>query len=1475
MLKLLSLFAFLVLPLSLLATPALAQTTSVTLQVTDTDGQTWNNGTWSVLLELPPGSGFANSSTFKLISNGQIVPNQAQAGALNGTGGASFTVTPNSAIGAASVWNFNVCAQGANGCLSQQITVNGASQSVTINPPAIRISMINPPLLVTAYADSELINLTPGQQYFNLTTLTQRQWNGTMWVNLGGGGGGGGTTINPTNGVIPVRSNSTTFVDSPVSVSGSQVQSTDTLDVLNNGTQSDFNSFRALLKGPLNAVSATFIGQYSCDESNGTLASPTATAAGDQLCGFGGAGYANGAFVTSPNAGLFFFAGQNWTSSNQGTFVTIGSTPNNTIATIGGGKQGITIDNAGNVEFGNPALTSVGAPTGSAYTQVNGSTGAITTGPALSTLGGQIGPPQNNNRAPGQLQVADSTSGDASAIGAYLRSTTDVGAGGSAAVFGISSPAITQTGVVSGIEGQAIPTNTSGSTTVISGVTGTADSPAGSVNLTQYGLWAARNQGGGTVTNTIGLGVDEEAGIGGSTNSIQLWIKPGITHTFSGTSGSWGIYQDSGGASEPDYIGPAITFGGNVVVSSLTSGNCVQAGTAGLLQTTGSPCGSGGGGVSSVFGSTGVITALTIPTGDSLTVSGSGTNNATSLLAGTWAIPGAIGSTTPNTGVFSTLTDSALTSGNCVQASTAGLLTTTASPCGSGSGGVTGSGTIGTFPIWVTSTTNLGNSVLTNVTGPPAGINYSIGGGESWQLDASHLSFNTGLSGSSNVIIANTYAPASSTNAGGIVLEGAPATGSACGGYAFLQGNGTNGLNNGALFTAQGGCSNGFGAIGGSAIIAGGSTSASNPGGNVWFEPGTGGFGNGYVGVEGNFPFYVGYGALASLVATLVNGVYPVQFCTNCQSARDGALQGSVAVTGGTNGSLVSYDGANFRVLSGLSGSGGNTSPLFGAIYETTLANLGTDINGLTSGGTIVIPPSATGMIPSGITVSNPNITIICQTPFAPLARAASQTFSMFTIASAATGFTIQGCTINMNGGSGLAILANAGTSNLQILNNNIIGSNGSSAIQMNGTSGGLIQGNTITNGNIFGQNNTVNIRVVNNDVTNTSSSTIVFHGTTSGDAVQRITIAGNHLHVTGTFGVEVGAFGGNAATDIIVNHNECDLVGAATGCYSMGTVTNPVVTDNTAAPGSQTPTIGMIEIEGCTGGTVTGNEVVGGDITINESSGVTVSANQITIGTGLEAIYLGGAAGGNTNNNIVSNNEVLCTAACATAITAHPVIWMQANNAAEELENNKITNNTIVGSGSGNSETGVYLEDDNGTVTGNQIAQNIFNSLSIGYWANNAGTSTTVLVYANTCPAGTTTCQHSAGTNVTYTAPEVRDIHFAYGTPGGSALSTGILGYQTIPLGCSITGWNIEVDAGTATVKTLKVASGTAIPTLGSNSISTSGVSIASGTVVQSTTLTDFTTTAIAPKDIVAADLITTSGVGYINFELIAACSL
>lgn len=110
-----------------------------------------------------------------------------------------------------------------------------------------------------------------------------------------------------------------------------------------------------------------------------------------------------------------------------------------------------------------------------------------------------------------------------------------------------------------------------------------------------------------------------------------------------------------------------------------------------------------------------------------------------------------------------------------------------------------------------------------------------------------------------------------------------------------------------------------------------------------------------------------------------------------------------------------------------------------------------------------------------------------------------------------------------------------------------------------------------------------------------------------------------------------------------------------------------------------------------------------------------------------------------------------------------------------------------------------------------------------------------------------------------------------SFGAPSsGTALTTAMVGYSTpAPAACTITHWSITVDSGTATVQFMKVASGTALPTHGSNNINTAGVSIASGTVVdRSATLTDFTTTSVAAGDIVGVYLTTLSGPDYLAAE-------
>jgi hypothetical protein len=112
-----------------------------------------------------------------------------------------------------------------------------------------------------------------------------------------------------------------------------------------------------------------------------------------------------------------------------------------------------------------------------------------------------------------------------------------------------------------------------------------------------------------------------------------------------------------------------------------------------------------------------------------------------------------------------------------------------------------------------------------------------------------------------------------------------------------------------------------------------------------------------------------------------------------------------------------------------------------------------------------------------------------------------------------------------------------------------------------------------------------------------------------------------------------------------------------------------------------------------------------------------------------------------------------------------------------------------------------------------------------------------------------------------------VRAIGYTF-DGGGSALTAGVTKYLTVPFACTLSAWNISADTGTATIKTWKVATGTTVPTV-TNTLSTSGVSLASGTAIHSTTMSDFSSTTVSANDIFGFNLYAVSTATFINFIL------
>jgi hypothetical protein len=155
--------------------------------------------------------------------------------------------------------------------------------------------------------------------------------------------------------------------------------------------------------------------------------------------------------------------------------------------------------------------------------------------------------------------------------------------------------------------------------------------------------------------------------------------------------------------------------------------------------------------------------------------------------------------------------------------------------------------------------------------------------------------------------------------------------------------------------------------------------------------------------------------------------------------------------------------------------------------------------------------------------------------------------------------------------------------------------------------------------------------------------------------------------------------------------------------------------------------------------------------------------------------------------------------------------------------------------------------------------------TLLIGVGGANCTTLTTVKVATQSADDNSTSAATTAYVDRTVT----RSLGWIFGNAvTGSTLTTAEVGYITVPYACTIKGYHIMADAGTATVKTWRVNGGTALPTV-SNSISTSGVSLSSGTKVDSATVTDFTSTSVATNDTLGFNLSSVSGAKQITFQL------
>jgi hypothetical protein len=177
----------------LLTRVALAQTTTFSATITDTDGQTWNNGTWQAAIYSPNGPPFIGGSP---------VSPTTYSGTMNGSGFFSQVLPSNTSISPiGSQWKFTICPNASAPCGQILVVVTGTTQdgSATLSAGILAPRFPAGPASY-GYTDNEITVIPPpGGFYFNTIALTQRIWTGTAWVNQGGGGGGGLTSFTSGN----------------------------------------------------------------------------------------------------------------------------------------------------------------------------------------------------------------------------------------------------------------------------------------------------------------------------------------------------------------------------------------------------------------------------------------------------------------------------------------------------------------------------------------------------------------------------------------------------------------------------------------------------------------------------------------------------------------------------------------------------------------------------------------------------------------------------------------------------------------------------------------------------------------------------------------------------------------------------------------------------------------------------------------------------------------------------------------------------------------------------------------------------------------------------------------------------------------------------------------------------------------------------------------------------------------------------
>ena len=989
----------------------------------------------------------------------------------------------------------------------------------------------------------------------------------------------------------------------------------------------------------------------------------------------------------------------------------------------------------------------------------------------------------------------------------------------------------------------------------------------------------------------------------------------------------WGIYEASAGSK--NQFGTS-TFIGSVTISGLPTGCLTN--TSGLISSTGSSCGAGGSpAFSAITSGTNVTAAMVVGSGSSLTTSGSGSINATTLGGQTFASPGAIGSGTPAAGSFlallgTSVTDSGLTPGNCVQASTGGLLVTTSGACGTSSGTVTVTGT----PASGNLTEFSGGSSITN--GDLSGDVSTSGTLATIVAKVNGVSYGTSPSTNTIAVVTGTntttyeIAPLLAGGTGATdqrfvdatTFSGADACAKIAAAGVSLNSFPRGGVVDARGFTGTQACaSNPFAGVTVPVkFLFAGATwnttaqwnlcNACIAEGNQWSSTVV-------VAVTG---FSTGGQAILN-IGDGTNTFFDTRFihfqadCGNTAIALCYGFQGN-GIDEGAGLSYVRIRNCNAAAAGGcvkVNSAPSTSNYRMESIYilfnssASTTAN-GVSVTGTSSQGTW----DAVTVIGAGAGTTGHAFACAGSFTGCKIRNFHFESMSDGVYFSSTSWGNVLGATGDPTNNSGAAVLHINTTSTSY-------GIDYSDLMSVNTT---YILKNDVTSESISGTTNSGNVSLAHGSYPSAAIDTLTDSNgnpfikvSPTASAVDGVTVTNGATGSPATVTISATGSDTNINLNLVskgsgtvqCNGSSCGSgSGANTALSNLASVAVNLAlspgTDNSIALDDLTHRYTNLWLGGVLGWT---NGLGTQDTGLSRDSAGVIDAGNGTAGDTSATIQATGFAGVGSNGGMFGTEG---TGNC-TAATTRDCLYPDSTLHNWHINSNNVDLGGMVGTTGTQTLTNKTLDGVTPTTMGYVDAtssiQAQLNAKSPTASPTFTGTVTAPTFDAtthfndasltaslpvcsdasknlsSTCTGliPTTALAANAVTSAKmYSGAGSRSIGWAFGDVAtGSALTTSEVGYVTLPhtfATCTISGWHIMADAGTVTIKTARVATGgTALPTIGSNSISTSGVSLASGTLINSTTVTDFTSTTLSAGDTLGFFITTVATAKQITFSL------